>query len=240
MSLFRLLEWDTDFFGFPVASIVPVRLTEVELDHTLASMRKAGVRLAYWASDPGDGESQRAALSCGGFLADRKVTYIVDVGKFPRPVDRAGLAIGKYTDPIPTAEMEELALQAGSHSRFKVDPRMPAGKFADLYRLWIRNSVRGKIAAAVIVARREGRIVGMVTVGEKNGRGDIGLIAVDAGMRGMNVGASLVAAAVDWARARGFERAQVVSQGENDAACRFYERCGYSVDKVEILYHFWI
>jgi dTDP-4-amino-4,6-dideoxy-D-galactose acyltransferase len=80
----------------------------------------------------------------------------------------------------------------------------------------------------------------MVTVGEKQGRGDIGLLAVAAGMQGSNVGVSLVRAAREWARRKGYRLAQVVTQGENVPACRLYEKCGYAIDKVEHFYHFWI
>jgi dTDP-4-amino-4,6-dideoxy-D-galactose acyltransferase len=79
----------------------------------------------------------------------------------------------------------------------------------------------------------------MVPVGEKNGRGDIGLLAVDSSMRGKKLGIALVNAAQQWTIENGFTTAQVVTQGENVSACRFYEKCGYRIDKIENVYHFW-
>lgn len=80
----------------------------------------------------------------------------------------------------------------------------------------------------------------MVTVGKKGDRADVGLIAVDASMRGKKLGAALVLAAQEWALKNGYGSAQVVTQGENLAACKLYEKCGYHVDKIENIYHFWM
>ncbi|MHB8876384.1 MAG: GNAT family protein [Myxococcaceae bacterium] len=82
------------------------------------------------------------------------------------------------------SELTRLALAAGEHSRFNRAPRFPKGGFEKLYRLWIERSITHEIADAVFVARRRAGLTGLVTVGEKQGRADIGLIAVDASARG--------------------------------------------------------
>jgi dTDP-4-amino-4,6-dideoxy-D-galactose acyltransferase len=240
MEQFQILEWDTGFFGMTVARILPHRLIQEELERTIALLRKGGVSLAYWASDPAHEGSQQAALACGGLLADRKVTYLSELGDIPEPVRGSGWMVEEFEDSAPGYDLEDLAVQAGCCSRFKVDDGISVDKFVDLYKLWIRNSVNKLIAEAVFVIRRDNRIVGMVTVGYKGGRGDIGLIAVDGRMRGNNMGAVLVHAAGKWAYGKGLTHMQVVTQGGNLAACALYEKCGYKIEKVENLYHFWI
>ncbi len=240
MTRFQILDWDSEFFGMTVARILPDKLSTPELERTIASLKENGVTLAYWASDPSDAASQQAARSCSGFLADRKTTYLIDLEGAPGMACGGDWVMEEYAGAAPNDELVSLALQAGAYSRFRIDPRMPDGKFVALYKRWIESSVNRKIADTVLVVRHSGRIVGMVTVGEKNGRGDIGLIAVDAGMRGKNVGVSLVRGALEWMRGKRFRFAQVVTQGENAAACRMYERCGYRVEKIEFVHHFWI
>lgn len=242
MSVYKILDWDSGFFGFTVTRIIPERMRLQDLGDALRSMQREKVTLAYWASNPHDSESQEAALSCGGFLADRKITYVIDAEEMHRgllPVDSLAL-VEEFNDLKATPELEDLAIQAGIYSRFNVDPKIPAGRFVDLYTLWIHNSVNKKIADSVLVVRNEGKIVGMVTVGAKNDRADIGLVAVDASMRGRSLGPAMVQAAQKWALNNGFSAAQVVTQGDNLAACRLYEKCGYRIDKVENLYHFWV
>lgn len=235
----RILDWDSEYFGFTVARILSERLGTEELRETLTEVDRDGVTLCYWASDPSDHVSQEAALALKGFLADRKVTYVIDADEMRTSTVAPAAIVEDYLEQICTPELEELALQAGKFSRFKVDPRMPAGAFEGLYRIWMRNSVNGSIAERVLVVRNEGRIVGMVTLGEKGGRADIGLVAVDGSMRGRNLGMALVNSAQQWALDAGYKQAQVVTQGENEAACRLYEKAGYRLDKVENIYHFW-
>jgi dTDP-4-amino-4,6-dideoxy-D-galactose acyltransferase len=240
MSLFQILDVDSEIFGFPVAKIIPDTITLRELEEVISRLKKENVRLVFWASNPDDEESQRAAQHCHGFLADKKVTFFTDIGEIPVHSPASGWHIEEYADSMPCAELENLAILVGRHSRFRADPRIPKDRFLAMYRLWIRNSVKRQVADAVFVARQSGKIVGMVTVGAKDGRGDIGLFAVDAGMRRKNVGVSLVRTAQEWAYRKGLKSAQVVTQEKNVAACRLYEKCGYRIGKVEFFYHFWI
>lgn len=239
---FELLSWDSDFFGFKVGRILPENLTVEELERTLGMLKNEGIKLVYWSSDPLDLQTQEAAQFCCGFLADKKVTYVIEADNINPQLNccESSLTVDEYTDELPTAELEDLAVQAGVYSRFKVDSRIPDNRFVELYKLWILNSVNKKIADSVLVARSEDRIVGMITVGKKGNRADVGLIAVDASMRGKKLGVALVQAAQEWALKNGFGSAQVVTQGENLAACKLYEKCGYHVDKIENIYHFWM
>lgn len=243
MQNYKILDWDSNFFGFTVALILPRKLTENELTETIEQMKQYGVTLAYWASEPEDKDSQACAQSRNAFLADRKATYVIPSAKIKtnsKCFTKGNLLVEEYPYLVPTDELIDLALQAGEFSRFKIDPLIPDVKFVELYKLWINRSVAREIADTVFVIRREEKIAGMVTVGEKNGRADIGLIAVDRSMRGQSAGTALVEAAQNWGLINGYSAAQVVTQGDNLSACRFYEKCGYSLDKVENVYHFWI
>lgn len=242
MTIYQLLPWDSDFFGFKVARILPKNLGTLGLKKILGAMRAENVALSYWAADPDDQDSAKAATECQGFLADRKVTFALETDELRKklPLLTSTSLVEEYAETAPTLELEALAVQAGAYSRFRVDPRIPEDRFLELYRLWIRKAVNGELAEKVFVVRDEaGIIVGMVTAGEKDGRGDIGLLAVDNSARGRGLGVGLIAAAQQWALDRGYATTQVVTQGGNVAACRLYERCGYHIDRVEHIYHFW-
>lgn len=240
INLFQILDLDSEVFGFPVAKILPERLAEEELQHIIHRLKEKGVRLAFWASDPNDAESQRAARLCRGFLADEKITFLAEIGPDPGRPPSGDWHIEEYAGELPCPEMENLSLQIGRNSRFGADPQIPEDRLAAMYRRWIRNSVNRQVADAVLVARRSGKVVGMATVGSKNGRGYIGLFAVDAAMRGKNLSVSLVREAQAWTRRKGLRFTQVVTQGKNIPACRLYEKCGYRIEKIEFFYHFWI
>jgi dTDP-4-amino-4,6-dideoxy-D-galactose acyltransferase len=238
---YRILEWDSDFFGFGVGRILPSRLTSDELKATLESMRNENVTLVYWPSDPEDPGSQEAARRHGGFLADRKITYVVDLERISDQLaEEKNKAIREYTDSGTNDELDALAIQSGIYSRYKVDPNIGNALYEKLYKLWILGSVNGTLAEKVFVFMDEEKIAGMVTVGMKNGRGEIGLIAVHESMRGRSVGVHLTRAAQKWAIAKGRRHAQVVTQGNNPAACRLYEKCGYHVESTVNYYHIWL
>ena len=237
---YRLLEWDTQFFGFRVASIRLERVRSEQLEAVLARLRSREVRLAYWASDPADRDSQHAAQANGGVLVDRKTTFVIDLRSLAPDNPKAPSTVVAYTAKTPGPDLERLAVQSGLYSRFRVDPRIGRDRFEKLYKLWVANSTRGNAASAVMVFREAGRIRGMITLGEKDGRGSIGLMAVDEGVRRRGIGTALLQAANGWFRAHGCTEAEVVTQGENRAACRFYEKCGYLVEKVSNFYHFWL
>lgn len=236
----QLLGWDSDFFGFRVAKIIPSQLNRIELDDVLCQLRSDRINLAYWASDPDDDESQSAAQVAGLFLADKKVTYVKNITSFVMPYFEHDETIEVYRDTDLNADLVSLALQSGLYSRFRIDPKIPVEKFEQLYGLWIEKSVNKTIAEAVLIRKIAGKIVGMVTVGVKNNRGDIGLIAVDESARGMKIGEKLVNAALHWSVVKGHKTVQVVTQGVNEAACKLYEKCGYHNEKTENIYHIWL
>ena len=86
----------------------------------------------------------------------------------------------------------------------------------------------------VLVAEREGRVVGMVTVqlvvstAEGAPSGLLEDMVVDERFRGEGLGARLLLAAEAWAFDRGATRIQLLADRMNRPALRFYGRMGWS------------
>ncbi len=91
----------------------------------------------------------------------------------------------------------------------------------------------------MLVFSADKEIDGFVTLGQKNNRGDIGIIAVDGKQRGKGIGKSLMLSAEQWFANHGYTDMQVITQGGNEAACRLYESCGFTIEKTEYVYHIW-
>ncbi|MCA8958965.1 MAG: GNAT family N-acetyltransferase [Planctomycetes bacterium] len=234
---YRSLAFDRELFGFEVVLLQSPSLGTTELLELLDELRARGVRLAYWPAAP-EPRNDAAAERAGGFLADERTTYVCDLaglGEIERPTE-----VEEYASNETTPELEELAIASAELSRFAVDPRVPRRVFETLYRRWLVNSLEKRLAEVTLVVRDGDRIVGMATVGEKDGRSDIGLIAVDAHCRGRSLGTKLVRAAQHWGRTQHRTLAQVVTQGRNEVAARLYARCRYRVERVEHYYHFWL
>jgi GNAT superfamily N-acetyltransferase len=86
---------------------------------------------------------------------------------------------------------------------------------------------------AVLVAERDGVVVGMVTVqlvvstAEGAFSALVEDMVVDAPERGRGVGAALLRACEAWAATRGATRLQLLADRENRSALDFYERMGW-------------
>lgn len=236
-AVVQLLDWDSRFFGFGVARLLCENPTKAEIQTALTECRTVGARLIYWHARCHDDDATQSAQQHGAWLADRKVTFVV-------PICSAG-AIPADVDIVPTTtftpQLESLAWQSGEYSRFALDKRLPADAFRQLYSQWLRNSLSGAIARVVLTLRDDtGNELGLLTLGEKNSRADIGLLAVDEQARGQRIGKRLVAEAHRIAASAGHTKLQVVTQRDNVLACDFYESCGFAVSDEEYIYHLWL
>jgi len=202
------------------------------------------VTLVYWAADPACDVPQPILDEFGGRLVDRKATF-----------QKTRLALGPERDALPSwritehprtepsVEVVRLAVTAGACSRFRLDPQIPRESFERLYERWIVRSILGELADVVLVAGHDNSAsnpAGLITVCVTDGHGSIGLIAVDESARGQGIGTQLIQAAHRWLLGRGARRVTVVTQLDNQAACRLYEKCGFEQAELQHVYHFWI
>jgi dTDP-4-amino-4,6-dideoxy-D-galactose acyltransferase len=233
---YTILAWDTNLFGFPVARLHSDCVTMERLGKTVVDMKEEGVQLAY-ISIPWSEYWAKAVLDkAGACMVDRKVLFqkhIPDFVKAPAGVD---IWPGHECSP----ELEALALASGQMSRFFLDPKIPDSVFNKLYVEWIHRSVRGEIADAVLVVKEAEELAGMVTLALDSDRGKIGLIAVANRYRGIGIGRRLMTAAEAFCFAQKSRILQVVTQGENRAACALYANCGFELAEEYAIYHLWI
>lgn len=237
---YEILEWDSGVFGFNVARAA-IPDDSRALTAALEDARRNDVRLVYLHTD--DSQLVRAAESLGGTLVGERVTFartLTAVDAQNVGGSNAPVVVEQWPGTVATPELLQLSRAAGLYSRFRIDSRVPEGVFERIYDAWITRSLERKIAEEVLVTRDALSISGLVTLGAKDGRADIGLLAVRADARGRGLGKALVLAALDWAIRRQFREAQVVTQQANIEACRLYEACGYAIERKEWVLHFWL
>lgn len=233
-------DWDSRFFGFTVGEITDPNAGDDSIFGLLHSCQITGTRLVYWAVPEGRTVNESLLARFGGQFVDRKITYSRNlVQARPTAVSSSGWRVDEEPSGPAARSLEALAVQAGAFSRFRVDPKIPAGKFEELYRIWMERSTLRQIADVVLVAKEAGRIGGMVTIALHPTAARIGLFAVDPEHQRQGVGRALMAAAHGWMLAHGARKASVVTQGANEAACRLYEKSGHTIESVCYFYHFW-
>lgn len=238
MPLFEMLNWDSTVLGVKVAKITAEQLSLEKLGAVLSALKQQNIQLVYWCIDPDDIVSQAAAEAQHGFLVDEKITYTVNLLPFKETLQHR--TWDDYEQQQATPDLVELALESGKFSRFIQDPKMGYERFKNLYTQWINNSCNQTIAEGVIIIRGPDGLAGMATVGKKNQRGDIGLLAVAPGSQGKGYGTQLVYDAQAYFLQQGLAVAQVVTQKKNIPACKLYEKCHFTIESIQNFYHFWL
>lgn len=225
---FEILQWDSVFFNFKVAKINNDVLLN---DLLLKKMNDGNVKLAYYSSRNKLTETSNEYYNID--LVDEKITFLKEIEK--------SFLISKtesYPEKYPDKQLINLAIESGIYSRFNVDLKIGRKKFEELYTQWIVKSVSKEIADDVLVYKIDEEIAGFVTVGQKNERANIGIIAVDKSYRGKGIGKTLMKTAENFYFNK-LKLIQVVTQGDNLPAIKLYESCGYKHEKTEYFYHLW-
>lgn len=236
--LFRILSWDSIFFGYKIAKILAPILNQSELKNLLTKLYHLDIKLVYWFIDPADEISNEAARNNNGFMADDKITYKISLSYYnSQKVDNQRLR--SFLHKPLNENILSLALQSGFYSRFKQDKKFVYNEFTKLYKTWIERSLNEEIAKDVIIyvdnAER-----GLITLAIINNYGSIGLLAVDKKYRRKSVGRQLINAALVKFKSYGINEVKVITQRKNKAACKFYEQIGFVKESVQNVYHFWL
>lgn len=236
----RPLAWETGFLGVNVGALeIGGAASGEDLAARLGEDEARAFDLLV-ITCVGDSAGLRPILErAGAVLVDTKLDYEAAVQTSPAAPEGVEL-VAAAVNEADSASLHSLALESGRYSRFRLDPRIGETRWAELYRLWIQNSLAGELADAVFAWRRAGAITGFVTVKRQNSsQARIGLIGVAAAERGTGVGTRLIAAARGWSAAQELTKLRVATQQANRAACQFYESRGFSLAARTDIYHLW-
>ena len=85
-----------------------------------------------------------------------------------------------------------------------------------------------------------GKVRSMLTIALKEGRPAVDLVATHPDYEGRGMAGDLMRSAIVWAINRGYQEMSVVTQATNEPANRFYENLGFSVEREELVFHFWL
>lgn len=241
------LLWDSKHFEIPIARIIPSELTDLELGNVLSLAKTEGFHLVYWATKPECDLPQTLLMNFSGLFVDRKVTFKKKL--MPEPIYdcfveslRSPLRVVEYNQFPPTEHVLSLAVQSGIHSRFKVDPNIPKGKFESMYHIWMKRSVAHELADVVFIAQHPSnthQCLGVITASLEHGIGKIGLMSVSRAYQGKGIGSLLMHAVHQWMHSHDIHEAVVVTQRDNLAGCKLYASLGYRLESLQHWYHFW-
>ncbi len=229
------LDWDSKFFGYPIARITLDNNGNDQLDYIFNQLALKKYRLTYFFIPPEEKEIIQKIIKLGCILVDQKTVYAKKTEKYH-----------KFTNEIIEFQEEELnenlitlALQSGIYSRYRNDKNFVNNEYEKLYIEWLTKSINKTNAFKTLVAKKENEIIGFATLGEKNEVADIGLVAVDDKFRGRGIGSDLIHTADSIAIEMGYKTIRVVTQLQNFSACKLYEKSGFTAESIINVYHYW-
>jgi ribosomal protein S18 acetylase RimI-like enzyme len=237
----ELLDWDSQHFGFRVASVLGKSLSPEranEIDEWCADQE---VRCLYLLADADDGATAEIAADHGYLEADVRVTMT-------RPMKGVeDLSVGgPETLEIREATEDELGplldLAGRSHltTRFYADPGFPRERSDALYRAWLERGFRHP-DRGLLVAMVDGEPAGyevyrrLVVDGEGHGE----LAAVDERFRRLGIARALHVTMFKRLADSGAVFHRGVLSGRNPPILRLHERLGFETAKTEVWHHKW-
>jgi len=236
----QLLSWDSDFFGFKIARLIPSRISEAIMQEALWWCQREGIECLYFLADSDHFENVRLAEKNRFCLVDIRLTLECDLVNWD----------GKRTESFPgisvrpsqqgdLPNLRAIARVLYRDSRFYVDSRFPRMKVEDLYVTWIDRSCHG-YADKVLVLEKDKEAMGYVTCHVPEASvGRIGLVGLHPALKGAGIGQYLVSSALQQFKDGGMDHIEVVTQGRNRRALRMYQSCGFVTLEVQLWYHKW-
>lgn len=240
------LEWDSDFFGFRIARVNGNRLTAKRIEAILAWCEKNYIECLYFLADSDHVETVRLAERNQFRLVDVRVTLQLELSVRP-PEKRKSLREDSFiraVEPTDITALKKIAGESNTVSRFVSDACFSEESSRALYETWIEKSCQG-YADTVLVSgfssQSEKYTAGYITchLPTSGHEAKIGLLGIDKKYRGQGVGRILLGSALDWFADRGVEKVNVVTQGQNIAAQRLYQSCGFMTHSLRLWYHRW-
>ncbi len=239
-NLVTKLEWDSAFFGFPIAYITSKYLTPCIAHRVNQFLDQNRIRLVEYLCNCHDDVSVRIAEENGFHFTDirfslfRKTKDIEDVTLPP------GIRFGK-AQPEHINRLREIGAGLYLESRYYFDGNFAEAKIDEFYRSWIEKGVRGQFDDCCYCLFDESGPIGFCTMRYPGNRtAKIGVFGIAREAQGHGIGRMLLSKALAAAREQGAESISVVTQGRNYPAQKLYQAVGFRTHGNELWYHKWL
>lgn len=230
----RFLSWDSAHFGLRIGRVEGTRMTSERLKEIASWCGAERIDCVYYLTEPGDDVSVRLAEDAGFRRVDLRVTLERENAA---PAESAGRGLVRPCEPEDLPRLRAIARTRHTATRFFRDRGFPRDRCAELYEIWITKACAGEAPLALVALSGAGP-AGYLT-GKESGEGQIDLVAVAEEAQGKGLGRALVLEALRWFAGRPLPLVSVVTQGDNAAARRLYEHCGFRVRSEQVFFHGW-
>ena len=243
VDLITKLEWDSNFFGFNIAFLSCMHLTENIMHRITRFVKRDNIRLVEYLCNCHNAESVRLAEKYGFRFVDVRLTYRFDLKRIKEVSNfnkTENLTI-RESRPDDSLELVKIARNSYLDSRYYFDSNFTLEQCQQFYEDWIVKSMKGEFDDIVFVALVDDKVAGLISCKRMSSDiGKIGIVGVSADFQGKGIGKFLVSRSFEWFKNEGCSRVDVVTQGRNYAAQRLYQSTGFGTKTVQLWYHKWL
>ena len=222
----QYLTWDSLCFGFKVGKLVLTKKSCVNNVALIEEMHRNNYKLIYLCTP--------SKIDLESFY-DTKLVYTKLFSKQFMPSNEH---IRSYKGKAITEALLKLAYESGKYSRFNLDERFPKELFELLYYKWLENSIFTDFSTDVLVYEVNNMPVGLLTYKTNETKSSIGIISIAPEYQGCGIGSFLMQY-YESILSNDIKTLEVITQGVNHVARKFYEKFGYSIAEICYVYHVW-
>lgn len=181
-----------------------------------------------------------AIETLGFHLTSIRVTYTQSLARSLAPLRHIpGLTFVQHSrspGQIKQTEIRSLARIIGAHGRYAQDSKISHRTVENIFTAWITNSLYKHYVDEAFYAMHRSHLVGLITVKITKNTGTIDLLGVQKKYQGQGVGGVLMGLVLRYCKVRGLTVAQTVAAGEHIRTVAFYQRQGFTISDLRLVY----
>lgn len=240
-NLITKMDWDSDFWGFPVAYLSSRCLTENIMHRIEKAIIRDRFRLIEYLCNCHDNRSVEIAEKYNFHFTDIRLSFekkIKDNFEYNLPSEITFSKAKERDIPM----LKEISKDLYQDSRYFFDENFDRDKVQEFYQLWIKRAVLGKYDDVCFCLYENGLPLGFCSIkyNLSSKVASIGLFGLARKYHGRGLGKALLFMVSGELRKKGMLKMDVVTQGRNYAAQRLYQRAGFLTKATELWYHKWI
>jgi ribosomal protein S18 acetylase RimI-like enzyme len=233
----HFLEWDSSFFGKRIARVEGNSLTltrSTEIDHWSAQNQ---IDCLYFLAASDDDATVICAEQNGYHLVDLRISLSANIRNISFAKEQSPSIRFASEKDIPA--LQAIAGSNHTNSRFFTDTHFDREKCRRMYEIWIEKCVKSP-TSRVFVWDNNGKAVAYVSANlELDNSGDIALVGLAPEWQGQGIGKQLIDSALAYFAFNQAFTVTTATQGRNIHAIKLYQKCGFSIQSIELWYHKW-
>ena len=240
VNIVQKLQWDSEFFGFNIAYLVCMNLTENVCARIEKFIRRENIRLVEYLCNCHNARTVKIAENNLYRFVDIRLTFHKYLSEKQDQALAEGLSF-RHANEGDVEALRGISVSLYKDSRYWFDGGFGQDKLIDFYGDWVAKSARGLFDHECWAIFSGDLPVAFCTIRYNNEEtASIGLFGVAQNYQCRGLGKKLLSHVFNALLSRGVEEVSVVTQGRNYASQNLYQSVGFRTKRTQLWYHKWI